>query len=144
MVTEENKKRVDRLVDAIWDKGDLAAVDEFYAPNVIDHNPSPGQASGVAGQKEGVTNFRAAFPDLRTKNDDIVAEGDRVVLRWSGRGTQTGSLFGIPATGRQATFTGIEIYRLENGKVVERWGEFDVFGILQQLGVIPAPGEAVG
>ncbi len=140
MSADENKTRVDRLVDQIWDKGSLAAVEELFSPNVLDHNPSPGQASGLEGQKQSVSEFRAAFPDLHTTNDDLVAEGDKVVLRWSGHGTHQGSLFGIPPTGKQATFTGIEIYRLESGKVVERWAEFDVLGIMQQLGVIPMPG----
>ncbi|MFN8473675.1 MAG: ester cyclase [Anaerolineae bacterium] len=140
MSAEENKSRVNRLVDAIWDKGSPTAVEELFSPDVIDHNPSPGQASGVEGQKQAVTDFRTAFPDLRTTNDDLVAEGDKVVLRWSGRGTHQGPLFGIPPTGKQATFTGIEIYRLENGQVVERWAEFDVFGILVQLGIVPMPG----
>ncbi len=142
MSTEENKARVNRLADAIWDKGNLAAVEELYAPNMIDHNPAPGQASGLEGQKQVVTEFRAAFPDLHTTNDDLIAAGDKVVLRWSGRGTHQGPLFGVPPTGKQATFTGIEIYRFEGSKVVERWGEFDVFGILQQLGVISGPGQA--
>ncbi len=140
MAAEENKAIVARLADAIWNQGDLTAVEELYAPDIIDHSPAPGQAPGLEGEKQVVTQFRTAFPDLQTTNDDLIAEGDTVVLRWSGRGTHQGEFAGIPPTGKPMTVTGIEIYRFSNGKVVERWGEFDMLGILQQLGAIPAPG----
>jgi predicted ester cyclase len=137
MSAEENRAIIDRAAGEIWNKGSVAAIEEYMDPEIVDHNPAPGQPPGIEGQKAGVLAFRAAFPDLRTTNDDIIAAEDKVVLRWSGRGTHTGELFGIPPTGREVAFTGIEIYRLANGKIVERWGEFDQLGILQQLGVIP-------
>ena len=140
MSAGENKAIVARLADAIWNQGDLTAVEELYSHDIIDHSPAHGQAPGLEGEKQVVTQFRTAFPDLQTTNDDLIAEGDTVVLRWSGRSTHQGEFAGIPPTGKPMTVTGIEIYRFSNGKVVERWGEFDMLGILQQLGAIPAPG----
>jgi predicted ester cyclase len=81
--------------------------------------------------------FRAAFPDLHVKNEDVIVEGDKVVARWTARGTHNGMLMNILPTGRQATLKGIDILRIEGGKIVERWGEFDALGMLHQLGVIP-------
>ena len=80
--------------------------------------------------------FRAAFPDLRVKNEDVIAEGDKVVARWTARGTHNGALMNIPPTGKQVTLKGIDVLRIEGGKIVERWGEFDALGMLHQLGVI--------
>ncbi len=95
--------------------------------------------------REGIEQFygalRAAFPDLRITIEDQVAEGDRVVTRWTARGTHTGAFQGIPPTGKQGRMTGIDIDRIADGKVVECWVNSDDLGLLQQLGVIPTPGQ---
>jgi predicted ester cyclase len=88
--------------------------------------------------------FMAAFPDGQTTTEDLIAEGDRVVERYSFRGTNTGSFLGAPPTGRPVQSSSISIYRIANGKIVEHWGENDVIGVMQQLGLMPAPGQAGG
>ena len=79
-----------------------------------------------------------AFSEFRVQNADVIAEGDKAVLRWTARGRHTGPLMGMAATGKEVNLRGIDIIRVEGGRIVERWGEFDVFGLLQQLGALPA------
>jgi steroid delta-isomerase-like uncharacterized protein len=86
--------------------------------------------------------YRAAFPDLKITVEDQIAEGDKVVTRWTAEGTHDGDLPGLPASGRSSTVTGIGIDRIEGGKIVEAWGNWDTLGMLQQLGAIPAPAAA--
>jgi steroid delta-isomerase-like uncharacterized protein len=112
-------------------------IDDHY----ISHSSPPGAAPGREGVKQYVTLFRTAFPDLRATVDDVIAEGDRVVTRWTSRGTHQGELMGIPASGKRVTFSGITINRVSGGKVVEDRTNFDQLGLMQQLGAIPAPGQ---
>lgn len=119
--------------------GDLAVADEVIAADVTNHNLVPGQPPGRDGMRQDVENFRGAFPDLEIATEQIVAEGDAAVVRWTARGTHRGELMGIPPTGARVTITGIDILRIANGQIVERWGEFDGLGLMQQLGAIPAP-----
>jgi steroid delta-isomerase-like uncharacterized protein len=141
MSIEANKALVRRLVEGVWSTGNLAAADEILAPNMVDH---AAQMGGGAGDREGFKNqvrmFRAAFPDGHTRIDDMIAEGDKVVLRWTDGGTHRGEFMGIAATGRPVTITGIDIYCIADGKVVEYWCNEDELGLLRQLGAIPAPG----
>ncbi len=97
---------------------------------------------GLDGTKQALTMWRAAFPDLTVTAEEMIAEGDKVAVRTVVRGTNSGEFMGMPATGKQVTMTGIEILRIADGKVVERWGELDMMGMMQQLGVIPPPGES--
>jgi len=144
MSTEQNKAVVRRLFEEAFGKGNLAVLDEIVAPNQVNGGPGalPGMPSGPEGAKMLITNYRNAFPDLRFTIDEQVAEGNTVVTRWTAHGTHNGELAGLPATGKPATVVGMGIDRIENGKIVESWGLFDQFGMLQQLGVIPAPGQA--
>ncbi len=137
MSTEQNKAIVRRVYE-IFNAQDLDALDELAAPNFVDHNPSPGQAPGLEGTKQAFRMFFAAFPDFQITVEDMIAEGDKVVARVRVTGTHQGEFMGIPATGVQFTQTGIDIVRIANGKGVERWGEFDNLGLMQQLGVIPS------
>jgi steroid delta-isomerase-like uncharacterized protein len=142
MSTEENKALVRRWF-AAFSSGDVAAVDDLYAADVVDHSPAvPNQAPGRAGIKQIVTSFRAAYPDLAFTVEDLIADGDKVASRWTARGTNTGAFMGMPATGKQVTIAGILIVRVTGGKMVESWVNFDALGMLQQLGVVPAPGQA--
>ena len=119
-------------------------LDEIISPNHVDGGPGalPGIPSGPEGTKMLITAYRNAFPDIHFTIDEQVAEGNTVVTRWTGQGTHNGELAGMPATGMPATVVGVGVDRIENGKIVESWGLFDQFGMLQQLGVIPAPGQA--
>jgi predicted ester cyclase len=135
---ERNKSVIRRLLSEV-DRGRLDVVDECYAPSYVDRTPSPvrGLAEGRDGVRRAFEIFHQAFPDTRHAIEDLVAEGDRVVARISARGTHTGELFGHAPTGKVVTLTGITIYRLADGQIIERWAEHGL-GILDQLG-IPAP-----
>ena len=135
--SNDGKTVARRFTEDLWDKGQFAVADEIIASDFVNHDPVAGQRPGLAGYKEMVGAFRTAFPDLRVKNEDVIAEGDKVVARWTARGAQTGALMNIPPTGRHVTLKGIDVLRIEGGKIVERWGEFDALGMLRQLGVIP-------
>ncbi len=144
-MSAEHKTLIHNFVEEVWNKGNFDAVGQYFAADFVDHNQAmPQQPPGAAGARQVFAAFKAAFPDLHFTIEDILTEGDKVVWRWSSQGTNQGSLMGMPPTGKQATVTGIEIYRLADGKVAERWGNFDQLGMLQQLGVVPAPGQAEG
>ncbi len=121
-----------------WNRQNPAVIDEVFAPDVVIHGmalPAP----GAEGLKQLMAAFYHAFPDVHMTDEDIIVEGDRVATRWTFRGTQRGEMFGIPATGRRITVTGIAIDRVVGCRVAERWLEFDQLGMLQQLGVLPPP-----
>lgn len=132
---EKNKSVIKRLLEEV-DKGNLAIVDECFVEDYVDHNPTPirGLASGIEGVKRAYQIFWDAFPDTRHVIEDVIAEGDKVVIRLRAQGTHTGPLMGIAPTGKQVTMTGIAVYRLVDGKIVERWVEQST-GVLAQLGV---------
>jgi predicted ester cyclase len=119
-----------------WDVGaPQGLIEEVYAPDVVDHNPQPGQMAGIDGVKMITGLYHAVFPDLHVSNDDVIISGDRGVLRWSATGTHEGDQLGIPATHRTVHLTGIDILRIADGRVVERWGETNGLELMQQLGV---------
>lgn len=140
MSTQDNKALVRRIFDEVINQRNVVAADEIFAADVRDHTVPPGLPPGRDGLKANFGAFLAAFPDLSFTVEDMIAEGDQVVTRRTFRGTHQGPLFGIPPTGRPVTVTGIDISRVEAGKVVEHWGNEDDLGMLQQLGVVPAPG----
>ena len=145
MSTEENKALTRRFRLEVFSQGNIAAIDEICDANWTYYDPSDPQGNwphGPQGMRQLVNLYRSAFPDLHFTIEDEVAEGDKVMTRWTARGTHKGELMGIPPTGRQATVTGITINRMANGKIVEDWANFDALGMMQQLGVIPAPGQA--
>lgn len=140
MSTEENKALVRRFVQ-VWGKGSLDTLDELAAPNFSVYYPLLRETvHGSEAFKQVLMRFHTGLPDAEVVSEEVIAEGDQVVVRWTGQGTHTGELLGIPPTGKQATLTGITIYRLADGKIVEERGEEDALGFLQQLGVIPAMG----
>jgi steroid delta-isomerase-like uncharacterized protein len=137
MSSEQNKAIVRRAFEEPW-KGNLDVVDELIATNYVGHDPAnPEPLRGPEGVKEFVSVYRAAFPDARITVEQQLAEGDLVATRWSGRGTHEGELMGISPTGKQTTVTGLTISRLEGGKIVEEFQNWDTFGMMQQLGVVP-------
>lgn len=140
MEYETYKAIVRRLyTEAFNHGGDLAAIDEFIAVDFVDHAAPPGLPPGREGFKVLVTAWRSAIPDIWFTVDTVVAEGDTVALAWTGGGTQNGELMGIPPTGRQGRLSGMTFNRIADGRIVERWGNSDDLGLLQQLGVMPAP-----
>ena len=146
MSTEANKAISRRFLEEIFGQGKLAVADEIIAPNHVDSGPGtlPGLPPGPEGSKQFVTVYRNAFPDVQFTIDEQIAEGDKVVTRWTAHGTHQGELAGIPPTGKSSTVTGMGVDRIMNGKIVESWGIFDQFGMMQQLGVIPLPGPSGG
>ena len=142
MSTEENKALVLRYFEEVWGKGDFAVEQEVFATDFIDHNPYPSQPSGLEGHHHVVVLIRNAFPDFQYTLEEMIADQDKVVDRLTFRATHTGLFMNIPPTGKQVTFTGIDIIRFEGGKIVELWHQEDMLGLLQQLGVIPPMGQA--
>lgn len=140
MPTDESRELATRFTEESWDRSDVRVLDELLAEDFVDHDPAPGQGPGREGYKQAAAVYFNAFSDFRVRNEDVIAEDDKAVLRWTARGRHTGPLMGIPPTGREVTLRGIDVIRVEGGRIVEHWGEFDVYGMLVQLGVIPAPG----
>jgi len=140
MSTEENKALARRFLEDVFNRGNLDLIDELIPSDTVDHNPLPGQPPGSAGVKWVVRLFREAFPDLHFALEDQVAEGDTVASRWTFSGTQQGPLFGIPATGKRVSVSGIDVVRIAAGKMTEHWVAMDQLGMLQQLGAVPTPG----
>jgi len=143
-MSEANKALVRRFYEEAFMKGNLDVIDEISEPNFIDHNPAPGQEPGIQGIKKSLVEYRTAFPDLQITVEDMIAEGDKVVARITATGTHKGVFAGIPATGKRASISVIDIVRVANGKAVERWGIEDNMGLMQQLGVIPSPRQGGG
>ncbi len=142
MSTEENKALVRRFVDEVQSGGNIDAIDELCSPEFVNHSAPPGVPSNTEGVKQVTAMFRLAFPDSYFTVEDMVAEGDKVATRKTFRGTHQGTFAGIPPTGQQVSIGLIDIVRVADGKVVEHWSMGDNLGMMQQLGVIPNPGDA--
>ncbi|TES84206.1 MAG: ester cyclase [Dehalococcoidia bacterium] len=142
MSTEENKENARRAVEEVLNKGDLSLANELVDANYIGHQPGLPDFKGPEGFRQYMTMMRTAFPDIHLTVEDTVAEGDKVVNRYTGRGTHKGELMGIAPTGKQATITGMVISHYVGGKQVEAWVSSDMLGMLQQLGVAPPVGQA--
>ena len=142
MAAEQNKALIVRFVEELFNRGNMGVVDEIFAPDFIENEQlPPGIPEGREGVKMLPTILRSAFPDFKATIDDILAEGDKVVIRMTWSGTQKGEFMGVPATGKHVSFGVIDIIRMANGKLVEHWGQMDSMGLMQQLGAIPAPVE---
>ena len=140
MSIEEIKEVVRRFNDEGITQGDMNAFDEYLAADVVDHTPLPGIPPGAEGVKQLFFGlYKTAFPDLRAEVYDMIAEGEMVVTRKAFRGNHLGPLMGIPATGKDVTIGVIDIVRVRDGKIVEHWAIVDQLGLMQQLGVVPAP-----
>lgn len=140
MSIEENKENARRAVEEVLNKGDLSLADELVDANYIGHQPGLPDFKGPEGFRQFMTMMRTAFPDIHLTIEDTVAEGDKVVMRYTGRGTHKGDLMGIAPTGKQITITGMVISRHVGGKQVEAWVAMDQLGMLQQMGVAPPTG----
>ena len=138
-MSEQNKALARRAFEEVWNQGKLTVIDELTASSATysDPNVPGGKFTGPEGVKQFVQIYRGAFPDVRITINDQIAEGDKVVTRWTATGTHKGQLMGIAPTNKHATVTGVNIDRYQNGKVVEAWASYDMLGMLQQLGVVP-------
>jgi steroid delta-isomerase-like uncharacterized protein len=138
----DSKLIVKRLFEEPW-KGNFDAIDELVADTYIGYDPSqPDPIRGPEGLKATVQQYIDAFSDARITVEDQFAEGDRVATRWTGRGTHSGEIACIAATGKEVTVSGLTFSRLDGGKVVEEWTNWDTLGMLVQLGAVPAPARA--
>jgi predicted ester cyclase len=154
MSLEDNKAIVRRMYEEVWNRGNVAAIDELFAPNYVNHLDVPANAPVPAGWqfsheelKQLISQWRTTFPDLQYTIELQVAEGDLVVTRATGRGTHKGEyrgieFKGIPPTGKQITWTQTSIDRIADGKIVEIWFNEDAVGRLQQIGALPTAGQA--
>ena len=129
----DNKSVVLRSESELWSKGNLAVADELYSPDFVCHFVVGPEWRGVQGIKDVVARHRRSFPDWDEKVDDILAEGDEVMIRFTSTGTQEGDFEGIAATGKKVTIREVAIFRLVDGKIIEQWGMPDVHGLLEQL-----------
>ncbi len=134
MSAEEHKALVRRFVDEFWSGGNLAAADELMAADAVVHEPVAGTPAELKAVARAI---RAAFPDWHSTVEEMVAEGDRVVERWTGRGTHRGEFQGIPPTGQRVAVPGVVFYRIADGKIAEFRGQFDLMSLMQQLGAVP-------
>lgn len=140
MSTKENKAIAYRYMEEFWNAGNLAVADEIIAIGFVNHSPVPGETPDREGMKQSVSAFHAGFSDLRFATEDMVAEGDRVALRGTFQGSHTGAFTGISPTGKDVTMTWFIILRIEEGKITDRWANFDELGFLAQLGALPSIG----
>jgi steroid delta-isomerase-like uncharacterized protein len=136
MSIEENKAIARRVFQEVLSQGNLATADDLVASDVVIRNPE--ERRGLETWKRGFGAFRDAFPDARFTPDEILATDDKVVIRWTMRGTHRGEYAGAAPTGKQVTSWGISVYRIANGKVVEAWVGSDDLGLLQQIGAVPS------
>jgi steroid delta-isomerase-like uncharacterized protein len=138
-MSEQNKALARLLLEDDISKGNIAVAEQVIAPDFFDHTNPPGMQHGLEGHKAIVALFRAAFPDQWWQIEDLIAEGDRVVARTTMTGTHRGDFFGIPATSRTVSVSGVHIMRVVDGKIAEHWGNNDDLGLMRQLGAIPEP-----
>lgn len=141
----DNKETARKLIEIGWNQGNMKVFEDATAADAKYHDPTvPNAPLGAAAQTEQVRMYRAAFPDLKMTVDQIIADGDYVVLRFTSRGTHTGALLGAAPTQRKVTDTGIVISRFANGKIAETWANWDAAGLMQQIGVMPPMGVGAG
>ncbi len=140
MSTEENKALIRRTYEAA-NQGNLTAFNELFTPEFVFHHDSM-TIQGLEAFKQYQTMILTAFPDFHFTVEDLVAEGDQVAVRITARGTHHGVFMGIPPTGKQWTTTEIVVNRIVGGKIAEHWANTDMLGLLQQLGVVPMPGQS--
>jgi len=137
-MSEQYKTAARNLIEKGFNQKDMSAFEAYFSTNLKDHALPPGIPEGFEGRKMFYSAMLAAFPDVQARVEDVFAEGDKLVTRWSVRGTHQGDMMGIPPTGKQISVGGIAIDRFENEQSVEHWEVFDQMGLMQQLGVIPS------
>lgn len=143
-MSDENKTLARKLLDDAWNGGHLEGLDTLVAENCRFHDPVfPSMAPGADSLRRHIRMCRNAFPDLKYTIDDIIAERDEVVVHWTMRGTQRQSFLGMAPTNRTATISGTTINRIENGRIVEQWSDWNLLSLMEQLGLATAPKQEV-
>jgi predicted ester cyclase len=133
-----NKETVRRLYEEVGNQGRLELIDEIAVPDHVEHNPFPQQSQGAEGLKQRISMIRAAF-NPRFTIEHLIAEGDKVAVMWSNRGTHVGDWFGFPATGKEINTRGADIHLLRDGRLAEHWDVVDLLDFLTKVGVLQAP-----
>ena len=141
MSAEEDKALVRRFVEEFWNEENTAAADELMAVDAAIYMPT-GEMVDLGGLKSFAATLRGSFPDWHSTLEELIAEGDKVAERWTGRGTHRGELQGIPPTGKRVEVPGSVFYQIVDGKIVEFRGLFNMMSLMQQLGAIPSPQQA--
>lgn len=142
MSTETNKAIAHRIFEEVFNAGNLDLLDELASTDVVVHYSEAEPVRGLASYKRAFRASQPAFPDMHFTIEDVITVEDRVVTRWTMRATHRGEYLGVAATGRHVIETGISIYRIVDGKVVEGWVNADDLGVMQQLGALPMPAQA--
>jgi len=148
MSTEENTAIARHYLEEVWNRGNVAILDEVFAADYVFHGPAGRMATDIETYKRNISAWRTAFPDFHMMIEDAFAEGDKVVLRWTIHFTHRGEsenipmemLRNVPPTGKQVRFVGMDIYHFRGGKIVEAWRSWDRLSLLQQVGVVPTSG----
>ncbi len=134
-MAETTKDITRRVFEELWTKGDLGVADRLFASNYVGHDPNLSEEiRGPDEFKAFARLYRNAFPDLKVTVDDLIAEGDRIVTRFTARGTHHGELFGIQPTGKTVTIVGLVEDRIVDGRIAESWISYDMLGMMRQLG----------
>ena len=134
----DEKATVKEFIDRLFTDGDVSVLEELVAPEYVDHDPPFGATGTVEGWRAMATMIRDAFPDWHSELHALYAEGDVVAERFTASGTHKGEIFGVPPSGTVCSLPGINVFRIRDGKIVERWGRVDELGLLRQLGVVSA------
>ena len=135
-MSDQNKALARRWFEDLFSRGDVDAANEILSAEFVDHLPRE-EERGIEELKHYVSIYRTAFPDIQDTEEDIVAEGDKVVVRWRSRGTHQGEFMGVAPTGRQVTFTGMRLFRIAGDMIAESWVNIDERGLQEQLGAVP-------
>jgi steroid delta-isomerase-like uncharacterized protein len=141
MSTAQNQELTRRFIEGVLNTGNMAAADDYLASDFVEHSAPPGFPGNREGVKMVFTMLHTTFPDFRYVIEDTIVAGDLVVHRITGHGTMQGSFFGLPATGKHASWPEVHIARVKDGKIVEHWDVIDRLTRLQQLGLAPIPGQ---
>jgi predicted ester cyclase len=137
MTAEERKALIRRFYDEAWNRGEYGVIDELFASAFV--APTPEASAGPESERRHVATIRAVFPDLRVQVEELVAEGETVVVRWTMTGTDTGGFMGRPPTGREAQFWGVDFFRFAGRRIAASWTGVDMLGLMVELGIVPSP-----